>query len=113
MSRGLFRIIQVAALCLWTSTIWAQATGAIDGTVFDKSGVVVPGAHVTATNVNTNFVRRVTSDGSGRYTLIFMPFAADHSVGSAVVLLNCFRPASVPIQLDFRQIAGFQRGAGV
>ena len=74
MSRILSRIAPL--LMLWlcaAATAWAQATGTIDGTVFDKSGAVVPGAAVTVTNVNTNLVRRVKSDGAGKYTITFLP----------------------------------------
>ena len=51
----------------------AQATGTIDGTVFDKSHAIVPAARITITNVNTNLVRSVLSDGAGQYTVPFLP----------------------------------------
>ena len=59
--------------CFASGAAWAQATGTIEGTVSDKSGAVVPDAAITATNVNTNFVRKVTSDGSGKYAITFLP----------------------------------------
>src|SRR5581483_6773418 len=74
MNRILFSTGPLAVLCLCTAApIWGQATGTIDGTVFDKSGAVVPSAVVTATNVNTNLVRRVVSDESGKYAITFLP----------------------------------------
>jgi hypothetical protein len=63
----------MVTLFLTVVPVWAQATGTIDGTVYDKSGAVVPGAQITVTNVNTNLARRVHSDGAGKYTVPFLP----------------------------------------
>src|SRR5262245_57128369 len=74
MHRGPLHAVLLVVICLFlTVPVCAQATGTIDGTIFDKSGAVVPGASIQATNVNTNFVRHVTSDGSGKFTLTFLP----------------------------------------
>ncbi len=44
--------------------------GALVGTVTDQSGAVVPGAQITATEVQTGQVRQDTSDASGRYNIV-------------------------------------------
>src|SRR5690242_6034836 len=44
--------------------------GSLVGTVTDQSGAVVPGAQVSATQVQTGQVRQDTSDQSGRYSII-------------------------------------------
>ena len=49
------------------------ATGTIHGGVSDASGAAVPGALVTATNVNTRFTRSATTDASGQYSLVLLP----------------------------------------
>ena len=49
------------------------ATGTILGGVSDASGAAVPGAVVTATNINTRFTRSTTTDGSGQYSLVLLP----------------------------------------
>src|SRR5215213_9003843 len=49
------------------------ATGTIQGNVVDTSGAAVPGATVTATNVETQFSRSTTSEASGEYTLRLLP----------------------------------------
>src|SRR5258708_16510711 len=49
--------------------IWAQATGAIVGTVTDPSGAVIPGAKVTATRVDTGFSQSTVTGGAGNYTI--------------------------------------------
>jgi hypothetical protein len=52
----------------------AQVTTAtIVGTVSDPSGSTVPGAQVTARNVDTGLTRSVTSGDSGTYRLEFLP----------------------------------------
>ncbi|MGA2575072.1 MAG: carboxypeptidase regulatory-like domain-containing protein [Bryobacteraceae bacterium] len=65
--------------CLWVcvlgmalfmpTRIWAQATGAIVGTVADPSGAVIPSAKITATNVATKVSQSTVTGGSGTYTI--------------------------------------------
>jgi hypothetical protein len=50
---------------------WSQispTSGAIQGTVTDPTGAVVPGAEVTITNIATNVTRTTKTDNSGVYT---------------------------------------------
>ena len=64
------------ALVLWFGAVPAAAqvaTGTILGGVTDASGAAVPGALVTATNLDTQFTRSVTTDSSGQYTVPLMP----------------------------------------
>ena len=44
-------------------------TGSITGTVTDPSGALVAGATVTARNLATNFMRKVTTSAVGTYTI--------------------------------------------
>ncbi|MGH9454062.1 MAG: carboxypeptidase regulatory-like domain-containing protein, partial [Terriglobia bacterium] len=46
---------------------WAQANGSITGAVTDSSGVPVAGANVTIQNLETNSLRKVTTNQGGRY----------------------------------------------
>jgi len=45
-------------------------TGVIQGTVFDPSGAVLPGADVTATNVSTQAETTQKTDGDGRFVFL-------------------------------------------
>jgi len=54
----------------------AQTTTTLYGTVSDKSGAVVPGAQVTATNVGTNQSRTAQTNQEGQYRFEFMPIGA-------------------------------------
>ena len=61
-------------MCLAATPAGAQgSTGTILGVVTDASGAAVPGALVTATNLDTQFTRSVPTDASGQYALPLMP----------------------------------------
>ena len=51
------------------STLAAQTTGMILGTIKDQSGAVLPGAEVTATNVDTGISRTAVSGSRGEYRI--------------------------------------------
>jgi len=67
------RVALVVALFLATPIHAQTATGNILGNVTDSSGAGVPGALVTATNVDTQFSRNATTDASGQYALRLLP----------------------------------------
>ncbi len=60
-----------ALLC--ASSLVAQVSGVVSGTVVDQSGAIVPNATVTATNTETGAVRETTADGAGRYDFSRLP----------------------------------------
>ena len=62
-----------ALACLTATSIWAQGTAQINGTVKDASGSAVPGAEVKATQTSTGATRTVTSGTDGAYTLPNLP----------------------------------------
>jgi len=73
-SKGLVRIAGVLCALLAATPLHAQvATGTILGNVTDSSGAAVPGATVTATNVDTQLSRDTTTDESGQYALRLLP----------------------------------------
>lgn len=64
----------VVVMVLVATPLYAQvAAGTILGNVKDTSGAAVPGALVTATQVDTQFSRNTTTDESGQYTLRLLP----------------------------------------
>ncbi len=70
MIRNIFkRLSPLLLLLVGAGTIFAQSTvtGGIIGTVTDPQGGVVPGASITATNINTNAVSTVTTNANGGY----------------------------------------------
>ncbi len=65
---GLFLCLLVAS-----STLAQLPTATILGTVKDASGAVVPGANVTARNIDNGSTRTVPTEGDGSYRLSAMP----------------------------------------
>src|SRR5262245_19803879 len=71
----------IAAVCLWTLLICApnvcfgqaRDTASLFGTVTDAQAAVVPGAHVTVTNVATGLSRTAVSDPSGAFVFSLLP----------------------------------------
>src|SRR5579863_8993732 len=85
-SRGIAKVIQAAAmlvlLCIATS-VYAQTTGTISGTVTDQSNAVIPGAHIALKNETTGDVRHTLSNGSGYFSFgSVAPGAYDISISA-------------------------------
>ena len=76
----LVRVLLTGMVCLATVAVFlgrdlcAQGTaGAIQGTITDASGAVIPGAAVTARNVGTALERAVSSNTAGFYVISNLP----------------------------------------
>ena len=67
---GVFLGVLTLAICSHAPAYGQTLYGSLVGTVTDPSGAVVPGATVTATEVNTSQTRQETSDPSGRYNFV-------------------------------------------
>jgi len=73
MNRTL-RVLLLALLFLSASAAGlAQGTGEISGTVRDQSGAVLPGAELSATQIQTGFVRSAVTNETGSYILPNLP----------------------------------------
>lgn len=70
-------------------------TGVLDGRVSDKSGAVVPGATVTATNLDTGLSRSAVTNGSGDFELVNLPVGKYKITAEAA----SFRSQSATVQL--------------
>lgn len=77
MSKRHFRIflpISIVLIMLASAMVLrADVTGSILGTVRDRSQAVIAGAHIVATNVETNLNREITSDADGSYRILALP----------------------------------------
>ncbi len=61
------------AFLLMCATSWAQVTTAdVHGTVTDKTGAVLPNAHITITNAGTHEKRSADTNQSGEYTFTLL-----------------------------------------
>ena len=61
--------VLLGLLLLVPQHVWAQATGAITGTITDPTGAVIPGAKVTATRIETGVSQSTVATAAGTYTI--------------------------------------------
>ena len=98
-------LASVPAIALCAVTAHAQTvTGNIVGNVTDPSGAVIPGATITAHNVDTGVDSKSTSNSAGLYRIEFLP------IGRYSVTINAsgFGQQDVPpFQLEALQTANF------
>ena len=68
-SRGRLLVLYACLVCLASGLAWGQATNSasVTGTVTDPSGAVVPGVTVTATDLDKNTERTITTNEAGLY----------------------------------------------
>jgi len=67
-------LVGLLALFFLAGPAWAQSDRAtLTGTVTDTSGAVIPGASVTATNMETKVVTSATSNDVGLYRILNLP----------------------------------------
>jgi hypothetical protein len=71
--KGLVGFITLLFLLLFSLSAWAQFESAIEGTVTDPSGAVVPDATVTAKDMETGITRTVQSGTAGNYYIPSLP----------------------------------------
>src|SRR5215470_8683557 len=73
--RHVLLLICATSLCLACSVFTFAQTdrGTITGTVADSTSAVIPGANVTATNVDTTAKYETVSTETGNYTLTQLP----------------------------------------
>lgn len=98
MSNTLRWIVSVVATFMMTTAlVFGQSTsGAIEGTVKDSTGAVVPGASVTVTGVNVGFNQTVTTNDSGVYRIERAP-AGRYKI--TVAPISGFAESSVEAQI--------------
>ncbi len=73
MPRWIFVLLALGVLTLPLFAQSSATTGAIEGTVFDATGGVLPGVTITLKNTSTNFQSVVVSDSAGRYRGVLLP----------------------------------------
>ncbi|ADW67287.1 TonB-dependent receptor domain-containing protein [Granulicella tundricola] len=74
--RNRLRALALAGALIFTGAGIAGAqtdTARIQGVVTDASGAAIPSASIIVTNVNTNAVQTITSDGSGNFVVNALP----------------------------------------
>ena len=70
---GMAVIATVAVLYVFSNDAFAQSTAALQGTITDASGAVVPGAKIVVRNLGTAEQRTAESDSAGEYVVPSLP----------------------------------------
>ena len=71
-SKRLWFVVTITLLVA-ASSLFGQGGGTVEGTISDPSGAVIPGATVTARNVETGVETKRVSNASGIYVLALSP----------------------------------------
>jgi hypothetical protein len=74
MKRKFFAILLTfVTASLFTTVVYAQATGGLSGVVKDPNGALVQGCNVTVKNLATNLSRNTVANDSGYWTITQLP----------------------------------------
>lgn len=80
--RGLLPAVRCGVLLLCLGSLmplplaWAQASGAISGTVTDEENRPLPGVTITFSNADDSLRRSIVTDAKGRYEIANLPSGA-------------------------------------
>jgi hypothetical protein len=98
--RGCFAVLSLIFCALVGGVAHAQGTTAtLFGNVADKTGAVIPGAQVTATNVDTNHATTVPSNGAGEYRIDLLPVGR-YTLSVTATGFEKFVQANVALTVD-------------
>ena len=110
--------IVLTALLLLSAQAFGQSGGSIGGTVMDASQGALVGANVTATNADTGFEARSTTNSSGAYNFPSVPSGVytvtAEMPGFSKAIMTDVRVRLDPIRLNFSMVvAGTVTGIDV
>ena len=109
---ALFKISLMAALLLAVSIlVLAQSTAALQGTVTDSKGAVVPNATVVVRNKGTSFERTTQTDSDGNYQVAALPVGT-YSVEVKVQGFKTKVVAQLAIEVARTVVQNFQLEVG-
>jgi hypothetical protein len=108
-----------ALLVCTIASLRADVTGSIFGFVRDKSQAVIAGAHVKATNVETNLIKETTSGSEGEYRLLALP-AGTYKVEAGTAGFQDFAATGIDVKVNDRlkieivlQVGAFKQAVSV
>lgn len=96
-STGLLAILFVVSSAVLSGQ--SVNTSAIRGTVQDSTGAVVPGAEVTAREMDTGVVTDTKTNSSGTYDLLYLPLGR-YSVNVSKPGFDTYRMDDIPLHLE-------------
>ena len=100
MSRRL-AILAVLWALVAPSASGQETTASVTGTVMDQTGAVLPGVSVTARNTRTGWSKQVTTTGTGRYTVPFLP-VGEYELGFSLAGFRPYAARGVTLHVNDR-----------
>jgi hypothetical protein len=100
MSRRLAILAALWALVA-PSASGQETTASVTGTVMDQTGAVLPGVSVTARNTRTGWSKQVTTTGTGRYTVPFLP-VGEYEIGFGLAGFRPYATRGVSLHVNDR-----------
>src|SRR5579864_5339687 len=105
-------ILSLSIFSVLTFSCLAQETTAtLLGVATDPSGAVLPNVTVRVTNLATNTTRETKTDGSGSYSLPFLP-AGDYSISATVAGFQAQKVDRITLQVQQAARVDFQLKVG-
>ena len=103
--RGFQLLLAVLAMCLVTSSVFAQgggasSTGSINGKVSDSSGAVLPGVTVNATSPSAMGVQNTVTDAAGNYRFPALP-PGTYTLTFELAGFNTLKRENIQLSLGF------------
>src|SRR6266849_4570107 len=92
-------LVLISSLTITSTTVWAQATAQITGTVHDPSGAVLPGVEVKATQTATGITRTTISNETGGYVLPNLP-TGPYRLEAALTGFRTFVQTNIVLQVN-------------
>src|SRR5881628_2593022 len=106
-------ILALAGLlaCWFLSSVWAQATAQISGTVRDQSGAVLPGVEVSATQMATGTKRTILTNETGSYVLTNLA-VGPYRIEAALPGFRTFVQTGIVLQVDSNPVININLEVG-
>ncbi len=107
-------MLSVLLLLAWSTPLWAQTTGRIQGQVLDSQGATVPGATVTVTSPALQGAQTQVTDAEGRFRFLALPpgsysakveLASFQTVEQANIEVGLDRTVTLPITMQLAGVA--------
>src|SRR5437016_282346 len=92
-------VVGLVVSALTCTSVWAQATAQISGTVKDQSGAVLPGVEITATQTGTGTIRTAVTNETGSFVLPSLPLGP-YRVEAALPGFRTFVQTGIVLQVD-------------
>jgi hypothetical protein len=92
-------LVLISSLTLASTSVWAQATAQITGTIHDPSGAVLPGVEVKATQTETGINRTTISNETGTFVLPSLP-TGPYKVEAALAGFRTYVQSNIVLQVN-------------